>query len=173
MGHDDCFSLTEIATYGLKGVCAYATHCYQLGKLDAVVMAEIHQIFTTLSDPSLDVPACYRRYCASAKLMPKSWPCSIKPMPNSLAIRNRRNTVPQPCKASVFWYRDMTCKICTNYWSKHKAPVYKCTRTEKCYPLMRIRNSRPLTIWRAITERRGRIKRYVNMCSFCCICHGV
>ena len=52
----DAFSLMEIATYGLKGVCAYATHCYQLGKMDAVVMAEIHRLFALISDSTLDVP---------------------------------------------------------------------------------------------------------------------
>lgn len=51
----DAFSLNEIATYGLKGVCAYATHCYQLGKMDYSVMAEIHRLLTVLSQPELTV----------------------------------------------------------------------------------------------------------------------
>lgn len=54
--NDDAFSLNEIATYGLKGACAYATHCYQLGKMDYSVMAEIHRLLAILSQPELDVP---------------------------------------------------------------------------------------------------------------------
>ena len=34
MGNEDCFSLNEIATYGAKGACAYAAHCYQMGRMD-------------------------------------------------------------------------------------------------------------------------------------------
>uniref|UniRef100_A0A7S3LIF4 Hydroxylamine reductase n=1 Tax=Amphora coffeiformis TaxID=265554 RepID=A0A7S3LIF4_9STRA len=52
----DAFSLNEIASYGLKGVCAYAAHCYQLGKMDAVVMAEIHRLYALISKPDMDVP---------------------------------------------------------------------------------------------------------------------
>lgn len=52
----DAFSLQEIATYGLKGTCAYAAHCYALGKMDYAVMAEIHDLFATISDPSKTVP---------------------------------------------------------------------------------------------------------------------
>ena len=55
MGNDDCFSLTEIATYGSKGVCAYATHCYQLGKMDEDVMVAIHEIFAKLASNEPDM----------------------------------------------------------------------------------------------------------------------
>ena len=55
MGNDDCFSLTEIATYGSKGVCAYATHCYQLGKMDEYVMVSIHEIFAKLASNEPDM----------------------------------------------------------------------------------------------------------------------
>lgn len=51
----DAFSLNEIATYGLKGTCAYAAHCYQLGKMDHQVMAEIHELLAALSRADLDV----------------------------------------------------------------------------------------------------------------------
>lgn len=56
MGNEDCFSLNEIATYGTKGVCAYATHCYQLGSMDEEVMASIHQVLAKLSsdEPDMD-----------------------------------------------------------------------------------------------------------------------
>ena len=43
MGNDDAFCLNELATYGLKGVCAYAAHCHQLGKMDDGVMKDIHE----------------------------------------------------------------------------------------------------------------------------------
>lgn len=55
--NDDAFSLNEIATYGLKGVCAYAAHCYQMGKIDYTVMAELHRLFALLSQPELTVDA--------------------------------------------------------------------------------------------------------------------
>jgi hydroxylamine reductase len=51
----DAFSLNEIATYGMKGVCAYATHCAQLGRVDPAVMAEIHRIWAVLSVPDSSV----------------------------------------------------------------------------------------------------------------------
>ena len=56
MGNEDCFSLNEIATYGTKGVCAYATHCYQLGSMDEEVMASIHQVLAKISsdEPDMD-----------------------------------------------------------------------------------------------------------------------
>lgn len=56
MGNADCFSLNEIGTYGIKGACAYAAHCYQLGKMDQDVMADIHQVFAKLgsNEPDMD-----------------------------------------------------------------------------------------------------------------------
>jgi hydroxylamine reductase len=55
MGHDDCFSLTEIATYGSKGACAYAAHCLQLGRMDEDVMKGIHEVFSKLASDEADM----------------------------------------------------------------------------------------------------------------------
>lgn len=55
MGDADCFSLNEIATYGTKGICAYATHCYQLGSMDEQVMASIHEILAKLASDEPDM----------------------------------------------------------------------------------------------------------------------
>ena len=57
MGNDDCFSLNEIGTYGIKGACAYAAHCLQLqGKTDESIMADIHQVWAKLgsTEPDMD-----------------------------------------------------------------------------------------------------------------------
>lgn len=50
MNNDDAFALTEMATYGLKGCCAYAMHAHQLGYDDAEVMEAIHEIFAITDD---------------------------------------------------------------------------------------------------------------------------
>jgi hydroxylamine reductase len=55
MGNEDAFCLNELATYGLKGLCAYAAHCQALGAVDADVMAAVHEIFTKLSSDEADV----------------------------------------------------------------------------------------------------------------------
>jgi hydroxylamine reductase len=55
MGDDDCFSLVEIATYGSKGVCAYAAHCSQLGYTSESVMAGIHEVFAKLASSEPDM----------------------------------------------------------------------------------------------------------------------
>ena len=55
MGDEDCFSLNEIGTYGAKGACAYASHCYQLGKMDDSVMKDIHEIYCKLSSDEADM----------------------------------------------------------------------------------------------------------------------
>jgi len=55
MGNEDCFSLNEIATYGSKGVCAYAAHCYQLGQMDGTVMKDIHEVFSKLASDKPDM----------------------------------------------------------------------------------------------------------------------
>lgn len=55
MGDEDCFSLNEIATYGARGLCAYAAHCYQLGKLDDDVMKELHEVYCKLSSEEADM----------------------------------------------------------------------------------------------------------------------
>lgn len=53
MNHGDAFSLNEVATYGLKGACAYATHCLQLGFVNEDIMRSIHEIYAKLA---LDEP---------------------------------------------------------------------------------------------------------------------
>ena len=55
MGNDDCFSLTEIATYGSRGVCAYAAHCHQLGRMDEDVMTGIHEVYAKLASNEPDM----------------------------------------------------------------------------------------------------------------------
>jgi hydroxylamine reductase len=55
MGNDDCFSLNEIATYGLKGACAYAAHAYELGRVDEDIMSRIQAAFVKLSDSTPDM----------------------------------------------------------------------------------------------------------------------
>lgn len=64
MGNDDAFALNELATYGLKGVCAYAAHCYQLGFLDENIMMDIHSVNAKLAsnEPDTDglLQACLK-----------------------------------------------------------------------------------------------------------------
>ena len=64
MGHDDAFCLNELATYGLKGVCAYGAHCYQMGFMDEDLMMGIHEIHSKLqsSEPDVDglLAACLK-----------------------------------------------------------------------------------------------------------------
>ncbi|CAB9525927.1 Hydroxylamine reductase [Seminavis robusta] len=55
MGNDDAFCLNELATYGLKGVCAYAAHCHQMGYMDDDVMMDIHKIHAQLNSQEPDV----------------------------------------------------------------------------------------------------------------------
>jgi hydroxylamine reductase len=55
MGNVDAFSLNEIATYGLKGTCAYAMHCVQLGVLDNAVCNDIQALWAKLDSPEPDV----------------------------------------------------------------------------------------------------------------------
>jgi hydroxylamine reductase len=55
MGNEDCFSLNEIGTYGIRGACAYAAHCYQLGRMDENIMAGIHQVFAKLASNEADM----------------------------------------------------------------------------------------------------------------------
>jgi hydroxylamine reductase len=55
MNHEDAFSLNELATYGLKGACAYAMHCHQLGVMDKEVMTNIHSIFRKLASDKPDL----------------------------------------------------------------------------------------------------------------------
>jgi hydroxylamine reductase len=54
MNHEDAFSLNEMATYGMKGVCAYAMHCHQLGSDSADVMAAVHEVFDKLGQKEAD-----------------------------------------------------------------------------------------------------------------------
>mmetsp|Transcript_15589 Transcript_15589/g.28104 ORF Transcript_15589/g.28104 Transcript_15589/m.28104 type:complete len:633 (+) Transcript_15589:109-2007(+) len=56
MGNDDCFSLNEIGTYGLKGACAYAAHSYQLlGEFDEEIMKDIHEVWAKLASNEADM----------------------------------------------------------------------------------------------------------------------
>ncbi|KAL9178577.1 hypothetical protein ACHAXT_001915 [Thalassiosira profunda] len=55
MGNEDCFSLNEIATYGAKGACAYAAHCYQMGRMDEGVMKDLHEVFSKLASDEADM----------------------------------------------------------------------------------------------------------------------
>jgi hydroxylamine reductase len=55
MNHEDAFCLNELAQYALKGVCAYAMHCHQLGSMDKDVMKSIHEIYVKIADPTPDV----------------------------------------------------------------------------------------------------------------------
>ena len=65
MGHDDAFCLNELATYGLKGLCAYAMHVHQLLEsanntsvdkkaLDDVYV-QIHELFAKTNSNEPDV----------------------------------------------------------------------------------------------------------------------
>lgn len=58
MNHADAFCLNELATYGLKGTCAYAMHCAQLLE-DGVpeeIMKPIHELWSQLDSlqPDMD-----------------------------------------------------------------------------------------------------------------------
>lgn len=56
MGEDDCFSLNEIGTYGVKGACAYAVHCLQLlGHTDEAIMKDIHEVWAKLASNEADM----------------------------------------------------------------------------------------------------------------------
>eukprot|EP00550_Attheya_septentrionalis_P002430 CAMPEP_0198282940 /NCGR_PEP_ID=MMETSP1449-20131203/2639_1 /TAXON_ID=420275 /ORGANISM="Attheya septentrionalis, Strain CCMP2084" /LENGTH=564 /DNA_ID=CAMNT_0043979359 /DNA_START=280 /DNA_END=1974 /DNA_ORIENTATION=+ len=55
MNDADAFSLNEIATYGSKGVMAYAAHCHQLGYIEDEVMIGLHQVFVKLSSNDPDI----------------------------------------------------------------------------------------------------------------------
>ncbi|KAI2507879.1 Prismane/CO dehydrogenase family [Fragilaria crotonensis] len=55
MGDQSCFSLNEVGTYGLKGACAYAAHCSQLGFMDEEIMKSIHEIWTKLASNEPDM----------------------------------------------------------------------------------------------------------------------
>ena len=53
----NCLSLAEIATNGMKGLSAYAAHCYRLGHMDEeAVMEPVHEIWTyLLNDTNVDM----------------------------------------------------------------------------------------------------------------------
>jgi len=55
MGNDDAFCLNELATYALKGVCAYAAHCYQMGYIKDDIMMDIHKVHAKLASNEPDV----------------------------------------------------------------------------------------------------------------------
>ncbi|GKY90525.1 hypothetical protein MPSEU_000026200 [Mayamaea pseudoterrestris] len=66
MGNEDAFCLNELATYGLKGVCAYAMHVHQLLESDNnttvdknaldVIFPQLHELFakTNSDEPDVD-----------------------------------------------------------------------------------------------------------------------
>eukprot|EP00590_Aulacoseira_subarctica_P001316 CAMPEP_0172435542 /NCGR_PEP_ID=MMETSP1064-20121228/71234_1 /TAXON_ID=202472 /ORGANISM="Aulacoseira subarctica , Strain CCAP 1002/5" /LENGTH=572 /DNA_ID=CAMNT_0013183871 /DNA_START=364 /DNA_END=2083 /DNA_ORIENTATION=- len=56
MKDDDSFSLNELATYGAKGVSAYACHALEIGKMDELgIMAPLHEVWTKLASNSPDL----------------------------------------------------------------------------------------------------------------------
>lgn len=61
MNHEDAFSLNELTTYGMKGLCAYAEHVHQLRQeidgstVDESVMVAIHEVYAKLADDTPDV----------------------------------------------------------------------------------------------------------------------
>jgi hydroxylamine reductase len=54
MGNDDAFCLNELATYGLKGVCAYLAHSHQLGCVTDDIMMGVHQVHAQLNSNAPD-----------------------------------------------------------------------------------------------------------------------
>lgn len=54
MGNDDAWSLHQAALYGLRGVCAYAAHCYQLGAMQDDISRDIHEIWAKLANLEAD-----------------------------------------------------------------------------------------------------------------------
>lgn len=64
MGNDDAFCLNELATYGLKGACAYLSHCHQLGCVSDDIMMGVHQVHAQLNsnEPDLEglLAACLK-----------------------------------------------------------------------------------------------------------------
>lgn len=59
MKHADAFSLNEIATYGLKGTCAYAMHCDQLleNGVPPDIMNDIQSLWSQLDSSDGDMNA--------------------------------------------------------------------------------------------------------------------
>lgn len=56
MGDNDCFSLNEIGTYGIKGVSAYASHVWQIrGTIGEDIMAGIHEVWAKLDSNKADM----------------------------------------------------------------------------------------------------------------------
>jgi hydroxylamine reductase (hybrid-cluster protein) len=54
MGNDDAFCLNELATYALKGVCAYLCHSHQLGMVTDDIMMGVHQVHAMLNSNEPD-----------------------------------------------------------------------------------------------------------------------
>jgi len=46
---EDAMALNELATYGAKGVSAYACHAMELGADTSAIMVELHQVWATLA----------------------------------------------------------------------------------------------------------------------------
>ena len=59
VNNDDAFALHELIQYGVKGLCAYAMHCYQLrGPNEGMnydVMNELHNIYALLDTNETDI----------------------------------------------------------------------------------------------------------------------
>eukprot|EP01104_Vermistella_antarctica_P018054 TRINITY_DN6572_c0_g2_i1.p1 TRINITY_DN6572_c0_g2~~TRINITY_DN6572_c0_g2_i1.p1 ORF type:complete len:680 (+),score=190.68 TRINITY_DN6572_c0_g2_i1:88-2040(+) len=51
LGNDDLFGMQEFATYGMKGMMAYAAHAHALGKVHPEVTAFTTEVFAALTDP--------------------------------------------------------------------------------------------------------------------------
>ncbi|WP_172590688.1 hydroxylamine reductase [Shewanella xiamenensis] len=52
--HEDILGLRLLCLYGLKGAAAYMEHARVLGKTDAEIAADFHQIMAFLGEPSVD-----------------------------------------------------------------------------------------------------------------------
>jgi Prismane/CO dehydrogenase family len=100
MANDDAFALQELATYALKGVSAYASHCQQLGYMDDDIMNDIQRFgsncremtTTTTLTPQMWMdywPLC----CTWVKLMRASWHNWIKRIVNKWVNQRRHNIV--------------------------------------------------------------------------------
>jgi len=58
MDNDDAFSLHELCTYGVRGVCAYTFHAEQLGSMDEEnIMKPLHEIIAQLASSKPDKDA--------------------------------------------------------------------------------------------------------------------
>eukprot|EP01122_Echinamoeba_exundans_P010487 TRINITY_DN3938_c0_g1_i1.p1 TRINITY_DN3938_c0_g1~~TRINITY_DN3938_c0_g1_i1.p1 ORF type:complete len:618 (+),score=189.43 TRINITY_DN3938_c0_g1_i1:73-1926(+) len=56
LGNADILGLQELITYGLKGACAYAEHAEILGKMDADVNQQVHEVLDFLATADAKTP---------------------------------------------------------------------------------------------------------------------